>query len=1178
MLRKCLNLVFGGNNKSVANKVHHYDLHAYQDGEKLPLMSGASVISSLGLESKINDIKLRSRAMNEHFNEAYYLPILRLAEAAQLAPASEAYHHYELGGFIVHTLDVVEIALGERKNYMLPEGGTVEQQTTDEPKWTYAIFVCALLHDVGKLVTQHSLRLVGGGSYTPYSRYKDFVNPDNPNERSPYRYDVVFNKDRKYETHQYMGTAFLAEFFGHKELTWLAQDNLVFDSVVEYLSDHASELSAVKRIVQKADMKSTGDYIRQSTQSPFLGSVASKQEQIWRQVRNILQDEIASGRHNKNGAMLQIDGNYLYINIEILRVTYASVNNIVVPADGTKEKDIFASRVLEDFSNTGQFVSFYNEKKNDYGIITSVKYFEPFKPEGYLWRGQVVVKKSSVLGLDNKHQTITESSKGTRYIYPFDSPELMEEYGYWRKELFADDNNFVQEQKLSISGLQYYLENYGISKFVKRDAKEEVKKEKVSGQKEFEALLLTEGADAEKSNNDIVAEAKTEEAVTENEGKDHTENSGVKETEETGADLKGDNADAESTKKDVGAESTKDDIAAPESVDGGKLPFSVTKGGKKAFNYNRGKQSNADSPATKSKRNDPNIKIVKGSALEKEADKEVSSIASENIPSKESSAQNAKPEIEAKPKKTKLSLVDMGMMMIEDSQKDNDDADDENDNADAGDTKDIAAVITEDIAPRGQEKDVAQQPEENDVEAVSNNDDVVTAKKEDIAADTLPKKDDDIDMAIYAKAAKPKRKRKAVKKNNPQNNPVNKDAELSNHAGDNQRKDSKKEVVKREPVEKIEKKNPQARSVARKNQTKEVAPSSSDKGNILSYFKSESTKTKNTSSYADKVNSKGILSTGIFSSDIEPVIEKSANDKIKKEVLVNDSSESVRDSFKRDFASLDVSMEVEKEEMKRRLKVIFDDKIQQELDAVVEQLFVNDRYTYNDLSASLKTRNIEIMNVYPYKKAESDRSKGIKDVNDYGDEITKVYAWDVIPLPELAGNATSEDYGECFLQWLALTIFSRKYEVNRTKSPIHKIQGKYLSLTTPILFLEFLADYGLYDTPETMSQRDRHDYNKNISKQVRLSLNKIKDSKGDDLVKSKLVSNSNKHQRKQQIFGILNSNNDMLFHAVLIDIEVFINCINDLGINDFLNGSFGNIVEELESNTSLFIGSGINQD
>lgn len=88
-----------------------------------------------------------------HWQEVY-LPVLEnYSTLCQRLPASEAHHHAELGGLLRHGLETILEALTLRRNQLLPAGAPAEEIASQQDLWTYAAVTAALLHDVGKPIT-----------------------------------------------------------------------------------------------------------------------------------------------------------------------------------------------------------------------------------------------------------------------------------------------------------------------------------------------------------------------------------------------------------------------------------------------------------------------------------------------------------------------------------------------------------------------------------------------------------------------------------------------------------------------------------------------------------------------------------------------------------------------------------------------------------------------------------------------------------------------------------------------------------------------------------------------------------------------------------------------------------------------------------------------------------------
>ncbi|MCK0513213.1 TraI domain-containing protein [Aromatoleum buckelii] len=79
--------------------------------------------------------------------------ILGYLQFVQLLPASEAHHHAHVGGLAAHTIEVIRAAVALRNGYLLPKGGAAEAIDAQRDHWTYAVILAALLHDIGKTMT-----------------------------------------------------------------------------------------------------------------------------------------------------------------------------------------------------------------------------------------------------------------------------------------------------------------------------------------------------------------------------------------------------------------------------------------------------------------------------------------------------------------------------------------------------------------------------------------------------------------------------------------------------------------------------------------------------------------------------------------------------------------------------------------------------------------------------------------------------------------------------------------------------------------------------------------------------------------------------------------------------------------------------------------------------------------
>jgi integrating conjugative element relaxase (TIGR03760 family) len=183
------------------------------------------------------------------------LPVLeQLADFVQMLPASESHHHAHPGGLWQHLLEVADAALGFRAGLELPPGAATEERKRLEHRWTYAVFVAALLHDVGKPVTDVLVTL-----YTNEPRDGRAWAPLAGPMRSfgAHWYSIAFadSSERDYQAHAKLGAMLLHGFVPPRVSRWLAEDSDILAQLLAYLSGEDKD-GALGSIIKRADSDS----------------------------------------------------------------------------------------------------------------------------------------------------------------------------------------------------------------------------------------------------------------------------------------------------------------------------------------------------------------------------------------------------------------------------------------------------------------------------------------------------------------------------------------------------------------------------------------------------------------------------------------------------------------------------------------------------------------------------------------------------------------------------------------------------------------------------------------------------------------------------------------------------------------------------------------------------------
>ena len=163
---------------------------------------------------------------------AIYLPVLNnYAELCQRLPASEAHHHAELGGLLRHGLETILEALTLRRNQLLPAGAPAEEIASQQDLWTYATVTAALLHDVGKPITDLVVTYISPADTQPKA-----WQPLTAMLPTGAHYRFRFNPQRQYHRHALTPPLLVHRILPQVGLNWLASQPAVFDAWLATIS------------------------------------------------------------------------------------------------------------------------------------------------------------------------------------------------------------------------------------------------------------------------------------------------------------------------------------------------------------------------------------------------------------------------------------------------------------------------------------------------------------------------------------------------------------------------------------------------------------------------------------------------------------------------------------------------------------------------------------------------------------------------------------------------------------------------------------------------------------------------------------------------------------------------------------------------------------------------------
>ncbi|MBK9132461.1 MAG: helicase/relaxase domain-containing protein [Gammaproteobacteria bacterium] len=197
----------------------------------------------------LNTIRQLVGVPQAHWDELYAAAFEAYALFVQQLPASEAHHHAGPGGMLTHGLEVVCEALKLRRGRLLPSGAAAEEMVARQDRWTYATATAALLHDLGKPVTDLRVRL-----YNENDRGLGWWDPwGGPMTGDAAWYRVEFVRDRRYRFHERVPPLLVHFIFPRQGLSWLASDPEVLQAWLATISGDAEQAGIIGEMVHQAD-------------------------------------------------------------------------------------------------------------------------------------------------------------------------------------------------------------------------------------------------------------------------------------------------------------------------------------------------------------------------------------------------------------------------------------------------------------------------------------------------------------------------------------------------------------------------------------------------------------------------------------------------------------------------------------------------------------------------------------------------------------------------------------------------------------------------------------------------------------------------------------------------------------------------------------------------------------
>ena len=220
----------------------------------IPVRGFDDIVAATSTGKLVQLVERKTRLSLANFAKDCQPVLESLAEFVQMLPASESHHHAHPGGLWQHLLEVADAALTFRAGMELPPGAGTEERKRLEHRWTYAVFVASLLHDVGKPVTDIRVTLYtqdprDGRPWTP------LAGPMRAFGAHWYSLAFADPTERDYHAHAKLGAMLLHTFVPPRVTRWLAEEGDVLAQLLAYLSGEDKD-GALGSLIKRADSDS----------------------------------------------------------------------------------------------------------------------------------------------------------------------------------------------------------------------------------------------------------------------------------------------------------------------------------------------------------------------------------------------------------------------------------------------------------------------------------------------------------------------------------------------------------------------------------------------------------------------------------------------------------------------------------------------------------------------------------------------------------------------------------------------------------------------------------------------------------------------------------------------------------------------------------------------------------
>lgn len=238
--------------------------------DALPVLDAAALLTRHS--PQIAAIRKAVGIPDAHWKALYLSVFETFAQFVQQLPASEAHHHCSVGGLLEHAIDVTYKTVVLRQGHQLPAAASTEEMAKKRDLWTYAAGMGALLHDIGKPLTDQRAQLFDDVGQS-LGQWNPWAGPM-PDHATHYR--VTFVRERRHRLHEYVPLLMARLFLSQEGLRWLGSDLDVLQAFLSVLGNDLDGAGVLGELVRQSNGLSVAENLSGASACPevFAGMAA----------------------------------------------------------------------------------------------------------------------------------------------------------------------------------------------------------------------------------------------------------------------------------------------------------------------------------------------------------------------------------------------------------------------------------------------------------------------------------------------------------------------------------------------------------------------------------------------------------------------------------------------------------------------------------------------------------------------------------------------------------------------------------------------------------------------------------------------------------------------------------------------------------------------------------------